>query len=500
MPVNTNFNYDVFISYAPIDDKPLGKEAEGWITTLHKALEIRLSQLLGEVPKIWRDPKLQGNDFLEQVIVDQLLAAATLITVLSPRYVKSECCMKELEEFIKAAEQNDSLHIDNEFRVFKVVKTYIPLEEHPAELRMLLGYEFFKIDQSTGRPYEFNQAFGDSIQPEFWKKLDDLAYEICQFLKKLKTGAIDPPSVAPSSGSTIYLAETTSDLHLERDQIRRELLAHGYTVLPDQPLPLSGPELENLIQENLEHCTLSIHLIGENYGIVPETALQSIVDLQNALATKRSQQVSNFSRLAWISQNVKVKDERQKRFITALLDDPALQQGDELLQSSLEELKTIIQDKLNTSEPAEESTTGQELTRIYLICDQRDLYDLEPLEDDLYNQGFEVLKPLFDADESEISQEHQENLRICDAVLIYYGQAKEVWLRGKLRDLRKAHGYKPYTHKLAKAIYIAGPENRSKTRYRTHEVDLIIKNFGDFSADQLAPFLKRVKQRKGEQN
>jgi hypothetical protein len=29
---------------------------------LHRALKIRLAQLLGEDPAIWRDPKLQGND------------------------------------------------------------------------------------------------------------------------------------------------------------------------------------------------------------------------------------------------------------------------------------------------------------------------------------------------------------------------------------------------------------------------------------------------------
>jgi hypothetical protein len=33
---------------------------------LHRALEIRIAQLLGEKLEIWRDPKLIGNDVFEK--------------------------------------------------------------------------------------------------------------------------------------------------------------------------------------------------------------------------------------------------------------------------------------------------------------------------------------------------------------------------------------------------------------------------------------------------
>ena len=80
-----DFEHDVFISYAHIDNQTLSAEQPGWIDNLHRALEIRLNQLLGEKSKIWRDPKLQGNDRFDQVIVNQLLKAAILVSVLSPR-------------------------------------------------------------------------------------------------------------------------------------------------------------------------------------------------------------------------------------------------------------------------------------------------------------------------------------------------------------------------------------------------------------------------------
>jgi hypothetical protein len=47
---------------------------------------------------------------------------------------------------------------------------------------------------------------------------------------------------------------------------------------------------------------------------------------------------------------------------------------------------------------------------------------------------------------------------------------------------------------------VAGPKNPSKTRYRTREVDDVIKNFEDFAPDQLTQFLAKLTQRKGGKN
>ena len=66
-----SFETDVFISYAHIDNLPLKEGEKGWVAKFHRALEVRLSQLLGEKPRIWRDQKLQGNDFFGEEIVDQ---------------------------------------------------------------------------------------------------------------------------------------------------------------------------------------------------------------------------------------------------------------------------------------------------------------------------------------------------------------------------------------------------------------------------------------------
>ena len=85
---------------------------------------------------------------------------------------------------------------------------------------------------------------------------------------------------------------------------------------------------------------------------------------------------------------------------------------------------------------------------------------------------------------------------MCDAVMIYYGRAGELWLRMKQRELQKVAGYGRTEPLTAKAIYITGPPTDSKERIRDHDA-LVIKNYEAFSPERLQPFLERVQRARG---
>jgi hypothetical protein len=485
------FENDIFISYAHIDNERLTEGQEGWISDFHRALKIRLAQLRGEKPKIWRDLKLQGNDYFGDTIVERFPKVALLVSVLSPRYVKSEWCVKELQEFCKAAEQTGGVRVADQSRIFKVVKTPVPPSQHPEEMQGLLGYEFYQYNQA-GKFREFNKILGSDADKNFWEKLEDLAQDIHQLLEKIASngnGVVE--QTVKHSGTSIYLAETTFDLMNDRDKIKRELQQRGHIVLPDQPLPLYNPDFERMVRENLGRCQLSIHLISGRYGFVPEGAERSVVVIQNELAADYRRECPGFSRLVWMPVELKAQERRQEALLKSLQNDP------NLLQTTLEELKTIIQDKLNPQpQPAEDAIAEDGPVRVYLICDQRDLEAIAPLDDHLFDQGFEVMRPLFEGDEAQVRQDHQDDLRLCDAVLIYYGNGSELWLRTKLRDLQKVAGYGRSKPMLAKAIYVTEPRTSQKQVFRTHEA-LVITNFGAFSPDLLEPFLTQIAQRQG---
>jgi len=100
-------DYDLFISYPHLDNIPRFKDQKGWISSFHYSLDACLGELLGRKPRIWHDKILQGNDKFNDKIVSKLLKTKIFLAVISPSYLQSEWCMKELHEFIKAAKTKE---------------------------------------------------------------------------------------------------------------------------------------------------------------------------------------------------------------------------------------------------------------------------------------------------------------------------------------------------------------------------------------------------------
>ena len=115
-----SFEHDVFISYAHIDNESPTPDGTGWVSSFHRAVEVRVAQLLGARPSVWRDPKLSGNDVFAETLVDELRSAALLLSVVSPSYVNSEWCRRELEAFVKASADSGGITINDKPSNFKV--------------------------------------------------------------------------------------------------------------------------------------------------------------------------------------------------------------------------------------------------------------------------------------------------------------------------------------------------------------------------------------------
>lgn len=489
-----NFETDAFISYAHIDNVELIEGGKGWVTNLHRALEVRVTQLLGKSPRIWRDPKLNGNDIFADTLLERLRRVAALISVVSPRYIKSEWTRRELTEFSQAAEQQGGVS-RQKARIFKVMKTPVPIDVHPPELQPLLGYEFFKVDPNTGRTHELDEIFGPEAQRDFWIKLDDLAHDVCCMLEMLEASQVSSAAGEPLDRGIVFLAEATSDVREQREAIRRDLQQHGYTVLPERTLPFVGSELAAAVREDLARSQMSIHLVGKSYSFVPEASAQSILEIQNELAIERSNE-GGFSRLLWIPSGLRVEDPRQLKVIEHLRTDPRMQNGADLLETSLEDLRTVIHDRLKQppkpeEDPSVPSGAVNNLNQVYLIYDQRDTEAASPWADFLFEKKFEVILPVFEGDEAEVREYHEENLRTCDAALILYGTASECWLRRKLRELQKSAGY-GRTKPMPVGISLIPPATGEKERFRTHGA-VVIPQLSGFSPNALQPFLSLLK-------
>jgi hypothetical protein len=487
MSFTPGFNEDVFISYSTIDNQPLTEGQKGWISNFHRALRIRLGQILGEEPVLWRDEQgLQGNTYYESEILTKVANSAILVSVVSPRYLKSEWCRREIAEFFQRAGGSGGVRIQNSSRIFKVIKTPVERNSQPPEMQGLLSYDFF-IEDDDKKVHEFDPELGPEAKNRYLAKLNDLAYDISNQLKALQgTRQVSTPSVS------IYLAETTADLRDVRDTIRRDLLQRNIAVLPDCALSTDAVEFKKQVSDFLARSAFSVHLVGQKYGFVPEGETLSNIWLQHNLAVEHSKN-SSFSRLIWMPKDLETTDPRQQQLVDFLLNDPASQNGAELLQSQVKDIKIAIDDKLSAVTVKPKSVPPVTI-RIYVICDPHDLEGdaLAPLENFLFDSGFEPIFSYSGADEARSLDYHLEQLRLCQALLIYYGKGDELWLRTNMDDARKilATRDEPFW---ASAICIAPPDTDRKRRFQTREA-LVFRASDSFSPAALTPFIDALRQ------
>ena len=119
------FANDIFISYARLDNQPLGSQ-RGWVDAFSEALSVRLGQLLGEHPRIWRDAHLSVNDVFADETANAISHSAILLCLVSPSYVRSDWCLRELETFLSSRPRSPDEAADNIRTVFKLVISPVP--------------------------------------------------------------------------------------------------------------------------------------------------------------------------------------------------------------------------------------------------------------------------------------------------------------------------------------------------------------------------------------
>jgi hypothetical protein len=273
-------------------------------------------------------------------------------------------------------------------------------------------------------------------------------------------------------------------------------------VLPDRPLEGTAQEVEDSVREEIARCRMSIHMIGKTYSLVPEGGTKSLFEIQNDVAYERASR-ERFPRLLWIAPGLQIDDERQRRMVEQFRTHPRATPGADLLETPLENLQTMIAERLEADEEKDKKSaapaggTAATMPQVYFLYDQRDATAIGPWADLLF-KDFEIIQPVFEGEEAEIRDYHQENLRTCDAVLIFYGAATEAWLRRKLREVQKAAGYGRKKPTPTVGICLIAPRTPEKENFRTHDA-IVIPQWDGASADLLQPFVAGVKEGHSQQ-
>jgi hypothetical protein len=187
MPVYVpNYKYDIFVSYAYVDNQPLPNINHGWVTTLILSLKNLLAQKLGRLDafSLWMNDQSPGNQAITQDIDERLTQSATLVFIASRGYLASHWCRLEFHTFLRQAGVDSG-------RLFMVELEMLPPEKTLPAFEALLGYRFWYRDDETGVVRTLGIPAPDyKTQPEYYIQLDKLATELVETLERLRAAAI----------------------------------------------------------------------------------------------------------------------------------------------------------------------------------------------------------------------------------------------------------------------------------------------------------------------
>jgi hypothetical protein len=267
----------IFVSYAQVDDAPLAGR-KGWVTTLVTQLKSVLAMQMGrkEFFDFWMDHSLAGNEPLTPKIEETVRGADVLLIVFSKGYVMSEWCQKEMGLFHAELRKRRS----SGARVFVVDFGKV---DRPKVLADLLGYRFWDEDES-GKPLPplgFPKPSPKDMR--YYNKLHDLAVDLRTELERLKKATLSAPKASagshslPAKGSglthdgkpTVFLAQVTDDLSVQRDEVKRYLTQAGLCVIPDALVyPYdSVASYQERVKADMEPARLFVQLLSAIPGV-----------------------------------------------------------------------------------------------------------------------------------------------------------------------------------------------------------------------------------------
>ncbi len=489
-------NPDIFISYAHIDNEEPPEWVDEFASLLHRKVMVRL----GSRPRIWRDHlRLSGNDQLEKIIIPAVRKSMVIVSVISPGYVASDWCRKELHAFCEAHPPDD-LSLRGKSRVFKVVKL-------PPDDLTELGTMPELLD-TTGDEFFSNNGKKDvSLEPSrdaerFKDKVDDVALAIVQILGALLGHDVD---LAPS-GLTVYLAPSTYDLRAQRESLRNALRLDGHIVLETDPV--FTDDYERRVRSQIEKCDLSIHPIGDNYAML-ENSEHLVEAAAYTYAGEHAKTHPEFLRITW--RNSKAPpDERKREFVKQLADDVELENMQYVVMP-LEDLKSYVKEcaaailaQRSETRTAQRANAPARRKTVYLAWDP--MTDCAPgtpgavtvaaVRRYLFDQGFDVKKRLSGSDSEKADDVHRRMLRLCDGVLLYQGDADPAWVESMVADLAdpavgRGFGHGGYD---ACAVLFGPPPSGYKSEYLDHDVPAI-PVAGSFDPASLDDFIAALRAR-----
>ncbi len=413
-------SFDIFVSYAHVDDQALSGAEMGWVSYFMRDLRVLLAQHLGRDDSfhIWFDQNaLRGAHDLDSQIEGVLGSTNTILMLLSPGYFASDWCMQEQKAFIKHHDK------DLEGRIVVAELTRIG-DDQRARLAFTnrAAYHFWRLDKRN-LPQRFAVPMPTASERDHFARLQDVAVELASCVKE-RRGDGGGRKAPRDGGPSIVIAEVTEDLQSRQENLVRRLKDAG---LPWQLVDSHGlttEEFTGRLGDAVAAGDLFVQLLGPFPGRARPGAPHGYAKLQYDHAVQVGSNI-----LQWRDPALAISD----------VDDPiyrSLVEGESVELVSFDKFRdrVVAAGRLlrePAPQPQEESPPF-----LFVNADQRDYplaqAILKQLPDD---RAWEM--PPRTGDPGSIRRETESRILECDDMMLIYGDSGESWLDLQLRYLRK---------------------------------------------------------------
>ncbi len=430
----SGYEHDVFISYAHVDNEPLGDTDLGWVSLLARNLQTAVDRKLGRkgLCDLWMDYRLRNNEPFTPSIMDAVEKSATLLVVLSPGYLASPWCEREREAFRDITAGRDPSSV--------FVVELDPLEEdRPGEFRDLNGYRFWvrKPEQRAPRIMGFPKP-----DDNYWDAVLGLCHELADQLKKLKAApsrgirksgrpAVEEPGQqAWSPEKTVFLAQTTDDLWQDHKSVRDCLDQVGVGVLPRTMYPQDAEGFRAAAEKDLERCDVFVQLLSGIPGRMPDDVPQGYPRLQLELARAAGKRI-----LQWRSPALDL-DTVEIDAVRDLLREPNVRA--ECIGDFMREVKKTVLAQGAAVAP------GPGIDRFIFVNRQpEDKNFSKTVEQILDEMGVDYTWTPETGDVCKHREFLEQALSSCQSMVLIHGRSPGDWVTSQLMQCRKSLAERP---------------------------------------------------------
>jgi hypothetical protein len=295
--------------------------------------------------------------------------------------------------------------------------------------------------------------------------------------------AVQHPSVLRSTaaGRIIYLAQTTDDLDEEREQVRRYVEQYGIRVVPENLYPQGGSEFVAAVDADLERADAFVQLFGSRPTRRPPDLPLGYDRAQFERAVGRGMPI-----VQWLRPDIDPRN----------VSDPqhaALLSGENVMRIGLEAFKADVVRRLEKPpEPVSLVSAAGPEQFVFINADGSDIQLAEALRKEFTSAQVSAAVPILQGSSEDVRLDLEENIVECDALVMVYGAATPVWVRGQLRLYSKLKHRRKEPLK-ALAIYLGPPEAKPDIGMDMPEVKKIDYREGA-AAESVRQFLAGMRQ------